>query len=180
MIIIKKNQLEKEQVNVWAVRQNTESLLSCILSPIGKAIFSASLMTHQRWVFWENRTNFQIQCRLHCEIFVRVVASSLTVVCINSAFCWVSLLWLQNFLMPRGKRVRGVKSWSKGVTLQGGDFSRNDLWQCHSFDLVVCFFLVALLAPLPMSRTVICLCMGHWPPELVLLLLTLIYHHKCL
>lgn len=131
--------------------------------------------------FWENHSNFQIQCRLYCEIFVRVVASSFTGICINPAFCSVSLLWLQkNLLIPRGKRVCGVKSWRKGMALQGGYFSRNDLCQCHSFDLVVCFFLAALPALLPVRRTVICLCMGHWAPELVLLLLTLIYHHKCL
>lgn len=91
--------------------------------------------------FWENHSNFQIQCRLYCEIFVRVVASSFTGICINPAFCWVSRLWLQkNLLIPRGKRVCGVKSWRKGMALQGGYFSRNDLCQCHSFDLVVCFF----------------------------------------
>lgn len=176
IIAIKKNQLKKNKLmsGHW-----DRILLSCILSAIGNAIFSAGLMPHQRWVFWENHTNFQISCRLYCEILVRVVASSLTGVCINPAF-WMSLLWLQkNLLFPRGKRVCGVKSWRRGMTLQGGCISRNYVCQCHRFDLSV-FFLAALPAPLPVSRTAICLCMGHWAPELVLLLLTLIYHHKCL
>lgn len=39
-----------------------------------------------------------------------MVAASLITICINPPFYWVSLLWLQqNLVLPRGKRVCGLK-----------------------------------------------------------------------